>query len=294
MRRADLVRLICLAALWGGSYAFMRVVAPVLGGFCTMWLRISIAGVVLLGYALLTREDLKFPVWWKKYLFIGLLNSALPFGLIAFAMKTLPTGYGAMLNAMAPLFAALFAALMMGERLKGLRVLGLALGLVGVATIVNLGPVALNAQTLIAIGAMTIATCSYGFIIVYTKKHMQPAPNMGLAVGSMLLPALLLMPVGFNSIPAVMPATNVVLSLLALAVFCSAIAYLLYFRLIRDVGPTKAISVTFLVPVFGVLWGAIFFGESLNGGAVAGGVIVLIGVALVLGILPYRQTINPH
>ena len=294
MRRADLARLICLAALWGGSYAFMRVVAPVLGGFGTMWLRISIAGVVLLAYALLTREDLKFPVWWKQYLFIGLLNSALPFGLIAFAMKTLPTGYGAMLNAIAPLFAALFAALMMGERIKGLRVLGLALGLAGVATIVNLGPVALNAETLIAIGAMIIATCSYGFIIVYTKKYLQHAPNTGLVVGSMLLPALLLMPVGVNSIPAVMPATNVVLSLLALAVFCSAIAYLLYFRLIRDVGPTKAISVTFLVPVFGVLWGAIFFGESLNGGAVAGGVIVLIGVALVLGILPYRQTMNPR
>ena len=75
-------------------------------------------------------------------------------------------------------------------------------------------------------------------------------------------------------------------SLLGLAIFCSAIAYLFYFRLIRDVGPTKAITVTFLVPVFGVIWGALFFGESLNGGALLGGVLVLLGVALVLEVVP--------
>ena len=107
----------------------------------------------------------------------------------------------------------------------------------------------------------------------------------------LLLPALLLAPVGLLAIPHVMPTGNVVLSLLGLAVLCSSIAYLLYYRLIRDLGPTKAISVTFLIPVFGALWGAIFFGETLNGGAFFGGVIVLIGVALVLGLMPpWRQS----
>ena len=289
MTAADLARLFLLAAIWGGSYSFMRAVAPVFGGIGTMWLRISIAGVVLLAYALATREDLQFARWWKQYLFIGVMNSAMPFALIAFAMKTLPVGYGAILNALSPFFAALFAAGMLSERLTALRLFGMLLGLAGVGIIINLGPIPLNAETLTAAAASIAATCLYGFSIVYTKKYTQGAPNMGIAVGTLILPALLVAPVGLISVPPVTPAGNVVLSLLGLAILCSAVAYLLYYRLIRDVGPTRAISVTFLIPLFGVAWGALFFGETLNGGAVIGGVIVLLGVALVLGVLPFQR-----
>ena len=267
----------------------MRAVAPVFGGIGTMWLRISIAGLVLLAYALATREDLQLAKWWKQYLFIGLLNSALPFALIAFAMKTLPVSYGAILNTMSPFFAALFAARMLGERLTALRVLGMTLGLVGVAVVINLGSIALNAETLTAAVACAAATCSYGFIIVYTEKYTKAAPSLGIAVGTLLLPALLVAPAGLMSLPPVMPNGNVVLSLLGLAILCSSIAYLLYYRLIRDVGPTRAISVTFLIPVFGTIWGAVFFGETPNAGAVVGGIIVLSGVALVLGVVPYGR-----
>ena len=286
MRTADIVRLVSLAAIWGGSFAFMRVVAPVFGGIGTMWLRISIAGLVLLVVALATREDLQWGRWWKKYLFIGLLNSALPFALFAFAMKTLPAGYGAILNAMSPFFAALFAALMLGERLTAPRLVGMVLGFIGVATIVNLGPVPLNTETLMAAAACVLATIFYGYIIVYTKKYAHGAPTMGMAVGALTLPALATSPLGLMVIPPVLPPLNVALCMLGLAVICSSIAYLLYYRLIRDLGPTRAISATFLIPVFGCAWGVIFFGETLNGGAIFGGVIVLIGVALVLGLSP--------
>ena len=289
MTAADLARLFSLAAIWGGSYSFMRVVAPVFGGIGTMWLRISIAGVVLLVYALATRADLQFAKLWRQYLFIGMINSALPFALFAFAMKTLPAGYGAILNALSPLFAALFAAWMLNERLTAPRLFGMVLGLTGIGIIINLGPIALNTQTLMAIAACIAATSLYGFIIVYIKKYAQGAPNMGITVGTLILPAILVTPVGVMFVPPVMPAGNVVLSLLGLAVLCSAIAYLLYYRLIRDIGPTRAISATFLIPIFGATWGAIFFGETLNGGAFVGGVIVLIGVALVLGVLPFRR-----
>lgn len=288
MNAADLVRLISLAAIWGTSYSFLRVVAPVFGGIGTMWLRISIAGVVLLIYALATRADLQFARWWKQYLFIGLLNSALPFALIAFAMKTLPAGYGAILNALSPFFAALFAALMLNERLTSPRLFGMTLGLIGVGFIINLGPIPLNIETLTAAAASIAATCLYGFIIVYTKKYTPGAPTMGIAVGTLILPAILVAPVGLMSVPPAMPTGNVLLSLAGLAILCSAVAYLLYYRLIRDVGPTRAISATFLIPMFGVTWGAIFFGETLNGGTVVGGIIVSIGVALVLGVLPLR------
>jgi drug/metabolite transporter (DMT)-like permease len=289
MTAADLIRLISLAAIWGGSYGLLRTVAPVYGGIGTMWLRISIAGVVLLGYAIATREDLQWKKWWKQYLFIGLMNSAIPFGLIAFAMKTLPASYGAILNAMSPFFAALFAAIMLGERLTLTRVLGMALGLIGVGIIINLGPIPLTADTITAAAAFVGATGSYGFIIVYTKKYAGTAPNMGIAVGALILPALLVTPLALLVTPQVVPPGNVLVSLLALAIVCSSIAYLLYYRLISDVGPTRAISGTFLIPVFGTLWGVIFFGETLNAGALIGGVIVLIGVALVLDVFPLRR-----
>ena len=286
MNNADIARLLCLAALWGGSFSFMRVVAPVFGGIGTMWLRIGIAGLVLLAYARITHVDLGFGKWWKQYLFIGLMNSALPFALFAFAMKTLPAGYGAILNGAAPFFAAIFAALMLKEKLSTPRMAGLLLGFTGVGVVMNLGTLTLDHETLVAAAACIAATCSYGFIIVYTKKYTQGAPNMGIAVGTLLLPAIVVTPLGAASVPAAWPTAIVLFSLLGLAIFCSAIAYLFYFRLIRDVGPTKAITVTFLVPVFGVIWGALFFGESLNGGALLGGVLVLIGVALVLEVVP--------
>ena len=286
MNNADIARLLCLAALWGGSFSFMRVVAPVFGGIGTMWLRIGIAGLVLLAYARITHVDLGFGKWWKQYLFIGLMNSALPFALFAFAMKTLPAGYGAILNGAAPFFAAIFAALMLKEKLSTARMVGLLLGFTGVGVVMNLGTLTLDHETLVAAAACIAATCSYGFIIVYTKKYTQGAPNMGIAVGTLLLPAIVVTPLGVASVPAAWPTAIVLFSLLGLAIFCSAIAYLFYFRLIRDVGPTKAITVTFLVPVFGVIWGALFFGESLNGGALLGGVLVLIGVALVLEVVP--------
>ncbi|MEO8101752.1 MAG: EamA family transporter [Betaproteobacteria bacterium] len=292
MNAADLARLICLAAIWGGSYSFMRAVAPVFGGIGTMWLRISIAGVVLLAYALATRENLQFGKWWKHYLFIGMMNSAIPFALIAFAMRTLPVGYGAILNALSPFFAALFAAGMLDERFTAVRLAGMALGFAGVGIIVNLGPIPLTAETLTAAAATVGATCMYGFNVVYTKKYTQQAPNMGMAVGTLILPALVVTPLGLMSLPDQMPTVNVLLSLLGLAILCSSIAYLLYYRLIRDVGPTRAVSVTFLIPIFGVTWGAMFFGETMNGSAIIGGIIVLVGVALVLGVLPFRRGIE--
>ncbi|MBL8524880.1 MAG: DMT family transporter [Betaproteobacteria bacterium] len=289
MSAANLARLLLLAAIWGGSYAFLRVVAPVFGGIGTMWLRVCIAGLGLVTYAVVMREDLQLRQWWKQYAFIGLMNSALPFALIAFAMKTLPAGYGAILNALSPFFGALFAALMLAERLTAIRLFGMLLGMFGVGVIMNLGPIPLNGATLIAAAASITATVCYGFISVYTKKYTKGAPNIGIAAGALIFPSLLVAPFGVTAMPSTMPATPVIVALVLLALLCTSFANLLYFRLIRDAGPTKAISVTFLIPIFGVAWGAIFFGEKLNTGALVGGVIVMIGVALVLGLIAPAQ-----
>lgn len=270
----------------------MRVVAPVYGGAGTSWIRVTIAGAALIAYAGVTREDLQWRKFWKQYLLVGLMNSAIPFALIGYAMKTLPAGYGAMMNATAPFFGTLFAAFMLGEALTMRRVIGLAIGFAGVATLVNLGPLEMNRTTMLAIGACLLATVSYGFISVHIKKHVKGAPNMGMAGGTLLLAAIAMTPIAAPTVSWVMPTLPVALCMLALALLCSGVAYLLYYRLIRDVGPTKAISVTFLVPFFGVLWGAMFFGERLTIGAIAGGAMILFGMGLVLGLKLQRRAVS--
>jgi drug/metabolite transporter (DMT)-like permease len=284
MRSADLARLVILAAIWGGSYTLMRIIAPVLGGTGTAWARILLAGLMLWGYAAMIGSPLEWKKWWKQYLVVGLFNSAIPFSLIAFAMKSLPANYGAVINALAPLFGALFAAFMLCEVLSPRKIAGIALGFVGVAILVQLGPVAVTSELVVAAASCVLATACYGYISVYTKKYVGGAPNMGLATGSLLLPAIPLGFVAVPSLPTAMPPLPVILSMVVLAVVCSGIAYLLYFRLIRDVGPTKAISVTFLVPLFGVLWGVIFLGETVTATTIMGACAIFAGMALVLGL----------
>lgn len=288
MNTISVVRLFALAAIWGGSYALMRVVAPVFGGWDTALLRVLIAGIALVGFAMIIRADLQWRRWWKHYLFVGLFNSAIPFALISHAMKTLPVGYGAIINSLSPFFGMIFAAILLGERITALRVVGLVMGMAGVFLLVNLGPIAITPSVVIGVLCCTLATVSYGFISVWVKKHVTGAPPLGLAGAALLLSGLAMMPasLALGTHPTTMPPMHIWVALLALALVCSAIAYLLYFRLIKDLGPTKAISVTFLIPFFGVLWGAIFFDERLTIGAFTGGALVLVGMTLVLGLFP--------
>jgi drug/metabolite transporter (DMT)-like permease len=292
VRPADLVRLVTLAAIWGGSYALMRIVAPVLGGIGTAWIRILIAGALLSMYALSIGTSLEWKTWWKHYLLIGLMNSAIPFSLIAFAMQTLPANYGAIINTLSPLFGAIFAFFMLGEPIGTRKILGILLGFIGVAALVRLGPIPVTAEVLVGALACALATACYGFVSVYTKKHTAAAPMLGLAAGALLLPGILMTPLALPSMPNSIPSAEVILGALVLAVLCSAIAYLLYFRLIRDVGPTKAISVTFLVPIFGVFWGVIFLHEIVTPTTLLGGATILIGMALVLGIRMPRTALS--
>ncbi|MBL8518394.1 MAG: EamA family transporter [Betaproteobacteria bacterium] len=289
MRRQDLLGLILLAAIWGGSYALMRVVAPVLGGMGTAWIRMLTGGLLLCCYALLVGSPLGMRKWWKQYLFFGALSSAIPFSLIGYGMKTLPASYGAVLNALSPLFGALFSAALLGERLSRRKLAGIALGFIGVAILVRLGPVAITTELLLAAGACILATASYGYFAVHTKKHLGDAPNTGLAAGTLLLPALPLTLFAAPSLPTAWPPTTVVLATAALAVVCSGIAYVIYFKLIRDIGPTKAISVTFLIPVFGVGWGVVFLGETVDLTTLLGAGTILAGMSLVLGVAPNRE-----
>ena len=289
MRPSDISRLLILAAIWGGSYSLMRVVAPVLGSAGTAWFRIVLAGSLLFFYAHAIGVPLEWGKWWKKFLWIGALNSAIPFTLIAYAMKSMPANYGAIINTLSPLFGAVFAYFMLGEAFGWRKFAGIVLGFLGVALLVRLGPIPVTFDVLMGVLACTAATACYGYIVVYTKKHTAGAPMLGMASGALLLPGLLMTPLAIPSLPSVLPPWQVIACALVLAIVCSGIAYLLYFRLIRDVGPTKAITVTFLVPLFGVLWGVLFLHEEVTLTTLAGGAMILAGMTLVLGFrLPGR------
>ncbi len=289
MRAADLVRLLTLAAIWGGSFIFMRVLAPVLGPVVTADLRVLIAGVALLGYFKVIKFDPDWHRYWFQYLLIGGVNSALPFFLFSFAALHIPASLSVILNSTAPLFGAIFSAIWLGERLTGLKILGLLIGAAGVALVVKVGAIKTDSMFLWAVAACTFAAICYGLAATYIKRRGNGAKPMGIAGASQLMAGLLLLPViPFSPVRGSI-TLPVVVGVLVFSLLCSAIAYLLYYRLIEDLGPTKALTVTFLMPVFGMIWGALLLSETITLGMIGGTALILLGTTLVLGIVGARN-----
>jgi drug/metabolite transporter (DMT)-like permease len=285
MNTKDLLRLLTLAALWGGSFIFMRVVAPVLGPLITADLRVLIAGIVLVGYFRLIGFDPEWRRFWRHYLVIGVVNSALPFCLYAYAAQYLPASYSVILNSSAPLFGAIFGALWLGEKVTTQKGIGLLLGASGVCLIARVKPAQGGANFAFAVVACLLAAACYGLAGIYIKKFASQVKPMAIAGASQLLAGLVLIPFAPLA-PASGPTSLfIVLNVLGLAIFCSAIAYLLYYRLIAEVGPTKALTVTFLMPLFGMLWGSLLLGETVTLAMIAGCLLVLLGTVLVLQLI---------
>lgn len=291
MSTRDLTALLVLSALWGASFLFMRVAAPVLGPVVLIELRVLIAGLALLAFAVATRSLPGFRSRWRPFLVIGVINSALPFVLISGATVHITASLAATLNATTPLFGALVAAAWLGERLTPGKAAGLLLGLLGVGVLVGFGPLPLTPLVWLSIGASLLAALSYGVAAVYTKVRMTDTPPLALALYSQLCAAGVLLPAVPFALPSTFPPGPVILSVLALAVLSTAVAYLLYFGLIQRAGPTKATMVTYLSPAFGILWGALLLREPLTVWSFVGFGLILASVALVSGLLPFgRQT----
>lgn len=291
MRAGDAARLIVLAAIWGGSFIFMRILAPVLGPVVTADLRVLIAGVALIIYFRLIGFDPEWKTHWRHYLIIGGINSGLPFFFYSFAALHIPASYSAILNSTSPFFGAMFSAIWLEDRLTLRKIMGLLCGAAGVALVVRVGGVQTDEKFFLAVIACLSAAVCYGFGAVYIKKFAKGAKSMGIAGGSQLMAGVLLLP----AVPFV-PATGtitvgVILAMLGLALICSAVAYLLYFRLIDTVGPTRALTVTFLMPVFGMFWGFLFLHETITPMMIAGTALILFGTSLVLSL--FRRTHPP-
>jgi len=281
MAAADYARLVLLAAIWGGAFPFMRVAAPEFGPAWTAELRVLIGGLALLAWFRLTGYDAALRRHARAYLKIGAIGIALPFVLYSFAAMHAPASLLSILNATAPMFGLAWSASFRDERVTPRRVAGLAIGLGGVALVA--APAGPAADPLFgwAVAAALGACCAYGAVGVILKRWSGGAAPLGMAAGNQLAAALLLVPLLPLLPPPAMPSPIAIANLLALALLAAAVAFPLYFRLIADVGMTRALTVTYLIPLFGVLWGRLFLGEALPGAALAGGLLILAGVALV-------------
>jgi drug/metabolite transporter (DMT)-like permease len=277
---ASIVRLVLLAAIWGASFLFVRIVAPVLGPIATADSRMLVAGVALALWYRFTGFDPQWRRWGAHYAAAGMINTGLPFILYAFAALYITAGEMAVLNATSPMWGAVMSAAWLGERLTARRVTGLALGVAGVALIAK--PTGESA-TLLAAGAGLIAAACYGFMGIYLRRWAPEAPAKGLAVGTQLGSGLIVLPLVAVFPPAQAPTMLVAGSVLALGLVCGAVGYVLYFRLIVDLGATGALTVTYLIPLFAMLWGALFLSERVTLDMAGGAALVILGTLLVLG-----------
>ncbi len=291
MRASDLSRLVLLAAIWGGSFLFVRMAVGAIGPLWLTELRVGIAAIAMLIYARATGFALSPRQNWQPYLVLGVLNTALPWGLYAWSGKHIGASYMAILNAAAPWFAAICGAIWLGEKLSWRKLLGLALGMLGVALLVGFGPIAVSTEVLLAVLACISATACYALAGVYVKKRAGKIAPRALTVGSLIAASLVVMPF-LPAPPAAAAFTwQVTLAVLGISLVCSAAAYLIYFRLIANIGPTRTFTVTFLIPVFGTLWGALFLGEPVGLSTLAGGAVIVIATALVLEVGKRRGSV---
>jgi drug/metabolite transporter (DMT)-like permease len=282
---ASLFRLLILSAIWGGSFLLIRMGAPALGPVPLMEARVLLAALFLAAVALLLRRPLAWRMHWRHYLVIGLFNSALPFLLFGYAALTLSAAMLSILNATSPLWGALITAAWQRAPLPGRTLGGLALGVAGVGLLVGFDRIALQPGAGFAIAASLAAALCYAVASNYAKSALTVNPFAN-AHGSMWAASLLLAPALLLFPPAAVPAPGMLALVAALGVVCTGVAYLLYFRLIEDIGAAPALTVTFLIPLFGTFFGWLVLDEAVGWHTLAGGAVVIAGTALVTGFSP--------
>lgn len=289
MNAISIFHLFSLAAIWGGSFLFMRIAAST---FSTVWLvefRVGLAALFLTLVAWFLRKPVSFRKHYKHFFILGFFNSALPFFLFSYGAQTLTASLLSILNATAPIWGGLIMAIWYKEKLTPKAMLGMCLGIVGVSILVGFDSALLEPGSLWAVFAAVGAACSYGIATTYTRSAVS-VEAFSNAYGSMWGASLILLPLlsffPMYAAPDITASTTVMSSVLALGIVCSGIAYLLYFRLVADIGAASTLTVTFLIPMFGVLWGSVVLDEMIGWHTLIGSLVVVTGTALVTGFSP--------
>jgi drug/metabolite transporter (DMT)-like permease len=276
--------LVALAAIWGASYTFIRFAAPVLGPVWTTEGRLVVGTAALLAWFRMTGSD---PQWrhLRFYAFIGVLGTAIPFSLVAFAGMHIPAATMAIVNTSSPMLTLAIGAALGLERLSVGRGLGLLLGAAGVWVLMS---PASGTQTDVgpmfgwAVGATLCASLAYALAALAVRQWGRGIPSRGMAIGAQASAALALLPLLPTWPPSAAPSALVLGNLLALGLLGSALAYVLFFRLVADIGATRTQTVSLLIPIFGVLWGYLFLDEALTWRLLASGALIVVGTLLVL------------
>ncbi len=281
-----------LAAIWGASFLFMREAALEFGPLPTAAVRVSVAALCLLPLMVAKGQWPALKKHWRPVFVCGMINSGIPFACFSFALLHITTGLSSILNATVPLFGALVAWAWLKEPPGRSRTIGLVIGFVGVAMLAwdkaSFKPDASGVASGWAVLACLLATLSYALAASFTRKYLRGVPPLTSATGSQIGAALGLALPAFWLMPKAMPSLPAWGSMLALGVLCTGVAYVLYFRLIEQVGPARALTVTFTVPVFAIFYGATFLGEAVTPWMLLCGTIVVCGTVLATGLLKLR------
>ena len=256
--------IVLLAAIWGAAFLFLRIAVPDAGVVLTTTARVAFASLALGVVAWSMGQVRGWPMK-KKMAILALCNSAIPFGLFSYAAQTLPAGYLSVLNATAPLQGLVLGILFYKTEHTWKTWLGVLLGFIGVVSLTTLGPLKMGLPQILAVGAGLGAAFCYALTSYWTLEWFGDMPTTKLAFQNQTMACLWLLP-----LLAITPSTPLQDpmetwgALLAAGVLCTAVAYLLYFRILQEVGPVPASSVGFLIPCFAILWSYLFLNETIN------------------------------
>ena len=292
MKIGDSLSLIWLAAIWGASFLFMRVAVPEFGAVPLISIRVTLAGLFLLPLVFWRNKQSELSDNILPICVVGIISSAIPFTLIAYSTLYVTAGFASVLNAATPIFSALVAFAWLKQRLSKMAFVGLSVGMGGVILLVKdkIGFANVEqGETAVAILAGLVSTFAYGFGANYSKKKLMGIDPVTITAGSQLVAAIVLLPLAIYWWPDEMPSINSWLNAILLAILCTAIAQIIFFRLIQDIGATNTTTVTFLIPIFGLLWGYLFLGEAIPIDTIIAGGVILVGTALANGLIKIRK-----
>lgn len=277
------ITLLLLGAIWGMSFIFIRMAAPTLGAVLTGAGRALVGGLFLLGILWWQGQRLEWRGHMKPYLIVGFLNAGLPFFCFGYAGQHIPAGYSALMNATTPLFGALLATIFLNEKLTAGKILGIILGASGVALVAKVGALDMTVTVTLSILSGLVAAACYALTGIYIKRALGHIKSMTmLAMGSQLTGGLAMLPFTPLFPPVAWPDMTVILSIAVLGVLCTGIALMIFYQLMRDIGPVRASTVTFIVPMFAMIWAALFLKEPITLPMLAGMGLILAGTRFVL------------
>ena len=283
MNLRNFCELLLLSAIWGSSFLFLRIASPAFGPIFLIEMRVLSGLLVLLPVFFVMRKYQEFKLHWKMILLVSLLNMAIPFCFFAYSALNMGAGLLSIMNATVPIFTAMVGFLYFRQRLSQLGFAGLVVGLLGVAILMSESRAESGITSDLAIPAALFASILYGIAINLAAHKLQGVSGITITTGSLFFSSAILLPLAIRSRPEVIPEGVIWLSVLTLGIVCTGFGYVLFYRLIAEIGSQRAITTTYLIPLFSIFWGSLFLGETLTVAMFLGGVTVLLGVALTTG-----------